>query len=792
LGIPKIADFGLAKRLQEEPGASTPAGQTQSGAILGTPSYMAPEQAAGHVHEIGPVTDVYALGVILYECLAGRPPFKANALLDTLQQIMASEPVPPGRLQPGVPRDLDTICLKCLRKEPGQRYASALELADDLQRFLNDEPIRARQVGVLERARKWARRRPALAGSLAVAVLLLLGGLAGGLWYWDAYLRTKTEYYNTFIRRWGAPEGVGRLTEDQARARYLTYRFRRRAGRVLRVEVINGHGVPIAVYADISNFDNSQGPWKPEGRESVYEYSYGADGRVTEETARDRHGQVVWTFHYTTPTTGHFTDARGFSRSRPGSGAAYIEFVWTADGLPGEVWYLDRTGNRQPDPNGIYGRRTAFDQRGLPREMTLLGRDGRPGRSKDGVTRWTARCDERGNVLEQAFFDARDRPTLEKSGYARWTGRYDANGNRAEVTFYGVDGKPALTPFGCARWRGRFDAHGNFAEMAFFDTQDRPITTTFGFHRYVLGYDDRGNCTEETYFGVDGRIAMHRDGCARVRSRFDDRANEVERAFFGTDGKPVLLREGFARWTARYDRCGNQTARAYFGVDGRPTLHREGCARLESRYDVRGNEVECAYFGTDGKPALLRDGYARWTARYDEHDNQVERAYFDRAGRATLNKDGGYHRWTDRYDERNNLVETAFRGGDGRLVRHRRLGYARAVFTWNAANQQTDAAYFDEAEHRLRTQVVVHKNEAAGAGAKAGLQPGDVLLTYGGSAVVNVPRLALLRQDRANRGQTGRVELRVRRGSGTMILVVAPLLPGVELEDRAVPEGQER
>jgi len=179
-GTPKITDFGLAKRLASpdpaSPGRQPGENLTATGAVLGTPSYMAPEQASGK-KDLTPLCDVYALGALLYEMITGRPPFQAPTSLDTMLQVMTADPVPPSRLQPGLSRDLETICLKCLQKEPHKRYASAEALADDLARFREDRPIVARPVSRLERGWRWCRRNPLVAGlaaALAAGALVAL------------------------------------------------------------------------------------------------------------------------------------------------------------------------------------------------------------------------------------------------------------------------------------------------------------------------------------------------------------------------------------------------------------------------------------------------------------------------------------------------------------------------------------------------------------------------------------------------------------------------------------------
>jgi eukaryotic-like serine/threonine-protein kinase len=167
---PKVTDFGLAKKVD------TADGLTATGAVLGTPGYMAPEQAAGAGKTADVRTDVYGLGAILYRILTGRPPFQAATMTEILMQVMVEEPVPPARLNPGVPADLETVCLKCLEKEPSRRYQTAAELAGDLRRFLDGLPVTARRVSTIGRARRWARRNPMIAGLAAGLALVLVTG----------------------------------------------------------------------------------------------------------------------------------------------------------------------------------------------------------------------------------------------------------------------------------------------------------------------------------------------------------------------------------------------------------------------------------------------------------------------------------------------------------------------------------------------------------------------------------------------------------------------------------------
>ncbi|MCY3020241.1 MAG: SUMF1/EgtB/PvdO family nonheme iron enzyme [Planctomycetota bacterium] len=225
---PLVMDFGLAKDIARDSSLS------QSGQVMGTPAYMPPEQAEGRVRDIGPRSDVYSLGAILYEMLTGRVPFTGENAMQVLRATCHEDPVSPRRITPGVPRDLETVCLKCLEKEPTKRYESAQALADDLARWLRNEPIVVRPASATERLTKWVRRRPATAALIAVIVLSSLGLVGVGLWY-STKLRIERNHAQAEAERALNAEAAARMNQDKAeKARDAEAGERRRAEDALR------------------------------------------------------------------------------------------------------------------------------------------------------------------------------------------------------------------------------------------------------------------------------------------------------------------------------------------------------------------------------------------------------------------------------------------------------------------------------------------------------------------------------------------------------------------------------
>jgi len=250
-GTAKVTDFGLAKFDEDS-------GQTQSGQVLGTPSYMAPEQAEGRT-DVGPPADVYALGAILYDLLTGRPPFAGSSVLDTLEMVRTRDPVPPGQLAAMLPRDLETTCLKCLRKDPARRYPSAGALADDLGRFLAGEPILARPASAVEKGWRWAKRNPVGAAALTLAAVVLVGGPLLSWQLYDAKGEAETNARNEATAKTQALKE--RDEKEQARAaeavaKELAEGKRKEAEKATADALIRGNQTLAAIRTVVLSTDN--------------------------------------------------------------------------------------------------------------------------------------------------------------------------------------------------------------------------------------------------------------------------------------------------------------------------------------------------------------------------------------------------------------------------------------------------------------------------------------------------------------------------------------------------------
>jgi serine/threonine-protein kinase len=245
---PKIADFGLARHFERD------SVLTQSGTPVGTPSYMAPEQAMGKTQSIGPLVDVYSLGAVLYELLTGRPPFRGESPAETLLQVIHHDPVPPSRLNPKVPRDLETICLKCLEKEPARRYATAAAMADDLRRLEEGRPILARPMGWPERSWRWCRRKPAAAGLLAAGVLLVAAGAVGGWMIYQQEAAADAHQAQIDLEVRGVVERASSLLEEGWQAADLAKLTEARADGNRAVDMARSGGAGKVVQQEAESF----------------------------------------------------------------------------------------------------------------------------------------------------------------------------------------------------------------------------------------------------------------------------------------------------------------------------------------------------------------------------------------------------------------------------------------------------------------------------------------------------------------------------------------------------------
>jgi hypothetical protein len=648
-GVPKVADFGIAKRLTAN------AALTRSGAVIGTPTYMAPEQASGTSREVGATADVYSLGAILYEMLSGRPPFLPDDSETALTvRVITEDAVSPAFYRPGVARDLETICLKCLEKNPRDRYESAAAFAEDLRRYLDDESVMARPPTTVVRTIKWIRRHPWRFVSRAALAAAAIAG-AAWLYHWEFYQRAHTEYARTFDFVNGALEPLTAQTEAQAAHRVISLRFTRRGrwGPVTLVEVLNPRGHPalirrlslteqIPVY--IEGITGAQPLAEKAIESSSVEFTYEGDN-LREATARDRNSIVLWRVIYDRAASSdaaraHFVNVRGFD-TQHATGATHMAFERDAAGRDRKVTFFNGAGQPTPNGEGVYGYKFERNKAGWTTLLINIDAQGKPMANRAGVIGYAANYDKEGRVVRSETRDADGQPAP-MSGVAAVAIEYDKAGNASRVTSLGPDGKLARYSNDYAVQEITTDSFGQFTSRKYFKVDadeklsllgewsasyddhgyPREVKVT-GIQNYwtALQHDDRGNLTEEKNLDANGQVALNDQGYAIRRHirKFGPDGTYWEQRYFDAAGAKSYGKGGYHVQTNFYDSGG--VLRRLTNEELDPTRFRYHRDVVLPEYDALGRQRRSVIRHENEKGELALEAglpYAQVEESFDE------------------------------------------------------------------------------------------------------------------------------------------------------------------------------
>jgi YD repeat-containing protein len=601
----------------------------------------------------------------------------------------------------------------------------------------NRADFTSREVAYIKASRTRARQRVFAQVILAALLLIAVGT---GLWYWDTYYRTHSEYYSAFIMRWGTPEGLKRLTEEQISRRQATIKLIRqgRKGPVHELQIVDSRGrcpyQPFVLWS--LEWLNPLADTTTEGIFRLPEmlvtcrvtFARDATGSVIDQRAYNRNGRMLFELHYPSPNTAHYKEG-DFPLLRRESGLSHVQFLRFDSvpkvGLAQEIRFFDAKGQTQPANDGSFGQRFVLDDRGLPIEIIELGADGQPAINKWGLAKTKRTYDEWGNLARDANFGPDDQLILGPSGTAIEELTSDAYGNVTGATNLGLEGQLVTSKEGMAAVTRAYDDRGYVTEFAFFGPDRQPARGPLGFAKVTVVFDEKGRALE-TYFGADGKPKRFEAGFVKGSVVRDERGNVIEMTYLDENQRPVHISSGFTTSKYKYDGLGNQIEAAFFDENDQPVRSNVGYAKVKWAYDNRGNKIEEAYFRPDGQPALYEEtyvsdklkynaqgkvieieyrdiagqlvkckaGYAKVKQEYDQQGNRIERAYLDEHDRPARHTEGNV-RWTARYDERGNEIERNFFDEQGRLVRLKD-GYAQIRSKYNQRGDLIEQTFFDE------------------------------------------------------------------------------------------------
>lgn len=556
------------------------------------------------------------------------------------------------------------------------------------RRVFDRKWIHANLPGAEKRRQRTAFRRGVMR---ALAAALPLVALMAGLSWWvlSHYVWTHYEYYNSYVRKWGVPHGIGRLDSDTVSHRSATYKFELQAGVVRAVEVVDASGQPTS--------GNEIAPYLEDGRDAAlrspaalpvrWEYSRDARGAVMAEAAFDRQHRRLWTFVYAPHAdlsdrpwrvVGYYVNLSGRPDFRGLSTAQYIEILRDDSGFDVQVRYRDGEDRFAPlsrggadcgstftvderglvseriqmeippesgtDPprlawfDGCAGQIWLYDAMGNILESIFVNRDGQQNVPHDGSGRTVYVYDPYGRQIEETYVDAAGRPTLTNSGYAAVKRAYDDRGREVEAAYFDASGHPTLTADGVSIEQTEYSSEGHPIRIRYLDTTGTATYHKDGYHQVVQSFDENGNLVERLFRGKQGDLVVRRGGYHRERRAYDERGLLVETAYDALDLKPTLIDDGYCRVTREFDSRGYQVREEYWGLHGRRVTTVRGMAQWRATLDARGNQIAVDYLDEFGNLAETVDGYARVVSTRGASGEVLEEQYFDRNGQLAVNQ----------------------------------------------------------------------------------------------------------------------------------------------------------
>lgn len=683
-GVPKILDFGISTIYDD---SNT---EKQESFIVGTPSYMSPEQVKGKGIDFR--SDIYSLGVLLHQMLTGNAPYDTTTMSEVeIQAKVITDPLPRMKtFYRYISEKMQAIVDKATAKNPEDRYQNCAEFRKNLLKLL----------------------RPRKISRTALVCLSVIGAvIIGGSYLAYDYNRVKIRYFKDYVEQWGIPQGIGKVSASAKSHMTRLYRFEYRHYKLQRVSHINSLG-------NIIDDDESERQERP-----IDMYLYYSDNNLLSRVKTyDRSGKLVFVKAYNDRLTSavfQYDDEFGTEKSLSGQTIGYANsgkanenrgkisrwlITYDSNGYVASIYYAGYQNIKVGDAHNIYGRSYIRDDKGRVKEEHYLGYDGQPKATKwglgikkfyfdekdnwvkaeyytvdmlpamddpEGIFVYALEYDNWGNVIQSKNLDANGNLMLmKKSGVAGLVETLNQKGLVTEVHWQGVDGQNSFSIVGgYASKRLEYDENGYVSKETYYDVDGNICSNKEGIASIAVRNDTHGNHLEILYYGTDGELTIGNDiSAAGYMAEYDTVGNPIKVMFYGLDKNPTLIKSGVAGYIREYNSMNLCTKEKYFDAELQPSFDENGVAVLVMDYDKRGNRIKTSFMDAEEKELVLsKEKIAGWESTYDDNGNEIERMFFNTSGQPCLCNDE-YSKKVNTYDENGNLIKYRYYNLQGKLA----------------------------------------------------------------------------------------------------------------------------